>query len=373
MRPCTRNSPCRACEARDCDSDQECATGLLCADAHEAELTAIGLDPRKAYCDRNRGRWNWELCYDPKKLDCKVGSKCTECEARDCDTDAECGTGLLCADAHKTELATAGFDPRKAYCGSEIGEWNWELCYDPKMTSGCKNDTMCSDGNVCNGIEACNMTSGVCRPGPVLDCDDKNLCTVDSCDIVNGCIHTPKNCTTGQACDRLTGTCAIIENLRPCIAVIDESDNFADTAIDSKWLSFRTNFPNRTFCLLQPTGITAGRLYKPETPDFLTDPRVIFATVNRDSGNPALASDWLQACNLTDVALAGIDFVSLFVDESGSMTRATVQASLNKFLADLTAARLTYCSVYDGSEDWISPFNTALGSVGGGGACVVPT
>ena len=304
---------------------------------------------------------------------CTTNSKCLECEARDCDTDRQCQNGLLCADAHKTELRAAGFDPRKAYCNITLGLRNWELCYDPnKLVAKCTNATVCSDGNMCNGIETCNVTSGVCEQGPALDCDDNNLCTTDTCDVVTGCIHTPIGCGVNEACDRLTGTCQAIEKIRPCIAVIDESDNFLDSDINAKWMSFRTNFPSRPFCLLQPLDPNYSRIFKPTTPDFLSDPRVVFATVNRDNGNPALASDWLASCNYTDVALSGIDFVGLFVDESGSMTRATVQASLNKFFADLTAASLTYCSVFNPSEDWIIPFNTLLGSVGGGGNCVAP-
>jgi hypothetical protein len=264
-------------------------------------------------------------------------------------------------------------DPRKAYCDKKLGLRNWELCYDPKkLVAKCSNDTACADGNVCNGIEVCNVTSGVCGNGPALDCDDNNLCTTDTCDSVTGCIHTPLVCGENEACDRITGTCEVIENIRPCIAVIDESDSFSDSAINAKWMSFRTNFPSRPFCLLQPLEPSYSRIFKPTTPDFLSDPRVVFATVNRDNGNTALASDWLAACNYTDLATSGIDFVGLFVDESGSMTRTTVQASLNKFFADLTAASLTYCSVFNGSEDWITPFDTLLGTVGGGGACVVP-
>ena len=145
LRPCTTSSPCRDCEARDCDSDRDCETGLLCADAHEDALTAIGLDPRKAYCDPNSGRWNFEFCYDPKKLDCKVGNKCTECEARDCDTDAECSPGLKCADAHEDLLTAVGLDPRKAYCDKRIGLANEELCYDPKkVITDCTGDAKCS-------------------------------------------------------------------------------------------------------------------------------------------------------------------------------------------------------------------------------------
>ena len=46
----------------------------------------------------------------------------------DCDTDADCATGLLCADAHKTELAALSKDVRKVNCGN-VGAWNEEVCF----------------------------------------------------------------------------------------------------------------------------------------------------------------------------------------------------------------------------------------------------
>ena len=284
----------------------------------------------------------------------------------------------MCADAHKTELQAAGFDPRKTYCDITLGVRSWELCYDPKkLVAKCNNATVCSDGNVCNGIEVCNVTSGVCQQqGPALDCDDNDLCTTDSCDSVPGCIHTPIGCGDYEACDRLTGTCQGIEKFRPCIAVIDESDSNSDfeKVIDERWSSFRFEYPSRPFCLLQPLNPSNSNLYKP--PDFLSDPLVTFATVNRDEGDPALASNWLTACNYTNLATSGIDFVGLFVDESGSMTRDTVRASLNKLFVDVSAAGVTYCLVYDeSSENWITPFIYDLHSidtVGGDSFCVVP-
>jgi hypothetical protein len=187
-----------------------------------------------------------------------------------------------------------------------------------------------------------------------------------------GCISRPISCGVNEACDRITGSCEAKDSLRPCIAVIDETD-IADSEIDAKWRSFRTNFPKRPFCLLQPFNpdCTSG-LYQPTNPNFLSDPRAIFSIVNRDEGDVTLASNWLKVCNYTDLAVSGIDFIGLFIDESGSMSRTTVQASLDKFFMDLNATRLTYCLVYDGSEDWITPFNTLLGSVGGGGYCAVP-
>ena len=69
---------------------------------------------------------------------CRFNSKCRECEARDCDIDLECQHGLLCADAHKTELQAAGFDSRKAYCDITLGVRSWELCYDQIGRASCR-------------------------------------------------------------------------------------------------------------------------------------------------------------------------------------------------------------------------------------------
>lgn len=54
-----------------------------------------------------------------------------ECEV-DCDSDAGCNPGLLCADDHSVELRNAGYDPKKAYCtGPNLGKPNADVCYDP--------------------------------------------------------------------------------------------------------------------------------------------------------------------------------------------------------------------------------------------------
>jgi hypothetical protein len=61
------------------------------------------------------------------------------------------------------------------------------------------------------------------------------------------------------------------------------------------------------------------------------------------------------------LATSGVDYIGLFVDESGSMNRYTVRASLNLLFQDLEALDVTYCTVVNGAEDWITPFNTELG------------
>jgi cysteine-rich repeat protein len=88
----------------------------------------------------------------------------------------------------------------------------------------------CDDGNVVAG-DGCGPTCRVERPtvtsttlppppstcmtasGLPLDCDDRNPCTIDSCDATAGCVHDPvpvegRGCDDGNACteqDRCTG------------------------------------------------------------------------------------------------------------------------------------------------------------------------
>ena len=45
---------------------------------------------------------------------------------------------------------------------------------------------LCSDANVCNGLETCDG-AGHCAAGTPLDCADGDLCTQDACDPLGGC------------------------------------------------------------------------------------------------------------------------------------------------------------------------------------------
>ena len=63
--------------------------------------------------------------------------------------------------------------------------------------------TSCADGNACNGAETCS--GGSCRPGTPLPTDDRNPCTVDTCDPATGVAHTPvaagTSCANADPCD----------------------------------------------------------------------------------------------------------------------------------------------------------------------------
>src|SRR5262249_47851330 len=54
----------------------------------------------------------------------------------------------------------------------------------------CVTDADCTDNNDCNGIEYCDPMKLTCAI-KLMDCDDKNPCTMDSCDPMTGCAHMP--------------------------------------------------------------------------------------------------------------------------------------------------------------------------------------
>lgn len=79
-------------------------------------------------------------------------------------------------------------------------------------------------------------------------------------------------------------------------------------------------------------------------------------SVNRDGGNSAAASDWYAICGLDNIP-DGSE-IAVFIDGSGSMTQATVQASLDLLLSKLQPRNITITTVTNSSEDWITPFDT---------------
>jgi len=80
--------------------------------------------------------------------------------------------------------------------------------------------------------------------------------------------------------------------------------------------------------------------------------------VNRDNGNAALASDWYTICGIDN--LPENSKIALFIDDSGSMTTATIQASYNLLVSKLAAKNISIITVTNSDEDWITPFLTDL-------------
>ena len=138
----------------------------------------------------------------------------------------------------------------------------------------------------------------------------------------------------------------------PCISVIDEASQQTMQFFEQKWIEFRSRYPNRPFCLLQPEPNPSTDLRMPFI--FVNDPLTRFASVSRDRGDDTQASDWFDICGLTS---ATTDKVALFIDNSGSLTINQVRSSFLLLQFGLAAASMDFVLGDDNiEEDWISPF-----------------
>lgn len=138
-----------------------------------------------------------------------------------------------------------------------------------------------------------------------------------------------------------------------CISVIDEcSRNSSEIRTD--WLNFRNGYPLRPFYLLQPGGPAQGSLNEPT--EFSNDSNAFGPIeVNRDNGNTSNSSDWFAICNL-DTLPSGTT-IALSIDNSGSMTDSTVQASINLLYSRCATAGISISRVAMSGERWVIPFD----------------
>ena len=156
------------------------------------------------------------LCVGGDDRNCNDGNGCTDdgCESElGCvysDNAAACFDGSLCT---VNDLCGGGDClPGDALTCDDGNSCTTDSCQDDIGCFFAAADSACDDGNSCTGPDVC--ANGQCVGGPVLDCDDENPCTDDSCDALSGCLHQLNSaacddqdvCTTGDHCQ--LGECA---------------------------------------------------------------------------------------------------------------------------------------------------------------------
>src|SRR5439155_977727 len=62
-------------------------------------------------------------------------------------------------------------------------------CVNDPIPGCCSTDAECSDHDLCTGVETCNVRTGICGHGTPVDCNENNVCTLDSCDPMTGMCH----------------------------------------------------------------------------------------------------------------------------------------------------------------------------------------
>ncbi len=151
-----------------------------------------------------------DCCPDYKQLcTCKVDADCAvsgdKCSVSVCVAGACDSTTKQCDDANDCSI-----DSCEAATGNCVHkpEPEGDACADGSCKKGtcaagkCANVKPVDDGGFCSDSDQCTSAdkcaSGACV-GTKKVCDDKSVCTLDSCDKQKGCVYTPE--PDGKACD----------------------------------------------------------------------------------------------------------------------------------------------------------------------------
>jgi len=146
--------------------------------------------------------------------------------------------------------------------------------------------------------------------------------------------------------------------------------------VDGAWGEFRTLWPNRKFFLIEPWGNTGQQSLTGLDQSLGTSSRIKMPTAFVTEAQAGVNAVYIQSTRNTGgtnwwskiggSSLPSGAEVILWVDNSGSMTTATVQTEYNAFKAAAAAANITVTEVSNltsgqgGSllkEDWINPFD----------------
>jgi hypothetical protein len=181
--------PCTACATKLITVIDDCSDGLFC-NGVETCISSVCQD-------------NADPCAPQLKCD-EAHDRCVTCLS-----DAQCNDGLFCNGVETCNAATGACVAGTPVNCNDGVSCTTDTCNE--ATDSCvhtPNNAACSDGLFCNGTETCDPLNG-CQAGTPPNCSDGVGCTVDACDEANDtCTHTPQNslCNDGQFCNG-TETC----------------------------------------------------------------------------------------------------------------------------------------------------------------------
>ncbi len=143
-------------------------------------------------------------CHSGTPLDCDDGNVCTD---DSCDPVVGCVHTNNSVSCNDNNVCTVNDYCSGGICvgGGLLNCDDGNACTDDSCNplTGCvytNNTAPCDDGNVCTTNDQCS--AGVCVGGAPLPCDDGNVCTDDSCDPVSGCVYSNNAapCDDGNVC-----------------------------------------------------------------------------------------------------------------------------------------------------------------------------
>ncbi len=284
---------------RRCNDRNPCTVDTCNPLTGDCMYTPIDVDDQNA-CTRDFCRVvedQAEVVNEP--ISCDDGNPCTDdicnpvtgCEhiERDCSALAN---GNICLDAscnRQTGLCEIEQVPnccrsniectaRGERCTEEYCDYNTNRCVFTPRPNCCDADKDCDDRNKCT-IDTCDAETGTCCHEPVVceapdacsvarcvpdrgcvieprDCSDENECTVDACELINEgstaqCTHTPLECEqTEDPCDARqvcqAGACVAEAADGPC----DDGDPCTIDHCSEREFKFQT--PGLVQCTYEP-------------------------------------------------------------------------------------------------------------------------
>ena len=130
-------------------------------------------------------------CAGGLALNCDDGNPCTEDACAEGEGCAHTATVGSCDDGN---VCTAGDHCEEGACvwSSLVACDDGNSCTTDTCApgGGCTyqpNSSACDDSDLCTLGDKC--ANGQCSPGQMMDCDDSNPCTADSCNPLLGCVH----------------------------------------------------------------------------------------------------------------------------------------------------------------------------------------
>src|SRR5437667_1641191 len=168
-----------------CDADGVCPPKVVACPTDDDVCTDDICDPEAGCVHRTIPAP--DCCHND--AECDDGNACTTDTCRDaactydlvsptclpCAKDTDCGgqcLGRACVGGVCTDVAP--FSCTKPGTACRLDASGQPFC-------GCTDSRGCDDGDACNGKEMCVTGTGTCVAGTPIDCDDGNLCTIDTC------------------------------------------------------------------------------------------------------------------------------------------------------------------------------------------------
>jgi hypothetical protein len=194
-----------------CNGPERCnpATGQCGSGPPAPSTTACEADGNPCTTDRCNGSGACVFFANaPASVGCDDGLYCNGTDR--CDGAGQCGihSGNPCSGTQCNtcqEATRTCFDPPGVLCDTDGSLCTIERC-DGAGACLLQSSAVCpDDGQVCNGPERCNPTTGSCVSGPpaaaTIPCDlDGDICSIDQCNGLGQCVFASA-ALPGTTCD----------------------------------------------------------------------------------------------------------------------------------------------------------------------------